>query len=319
MPKRKGFYDNAAADTGLDLVRERNVETLLQPLIEPRRTVQRDLRIDRIRPNPFQARRTFNVAELAQAIQVQGFISRLRVRPDPVDPGYFQLVFGERRLRAAQAAGLVEVPCEIAEHTDAELIEIGLAENIQREDLDPLEEAEAFQVFLDQRGYSIRSLAERIAKDKGYIENRLALLRAPRDVQNMVAARPDTIRAARELAKLPDADARGPLIDGLITGKLNLSAVSAIVREAAADPQTAASIVAARMTGRQAATAQTSGRRQERGDVEQELARDAQLLADAIARWQARATQLNDQQRQQLVRYVEGHLQALEQLMETLR
>lgn len=317
MPKRKGFYDESPADTGLDLLRERNVETLLQPLIEPRRTIQRDLRIDRIRPNPFQARRTFDVTELAQTIRVQGFISRLRVRPDPVDPGYFQLVFGERRLRAAREAGLVEVPCEIAEHTDAELIELGLAENIQREDLDPLEEAEAFQLFLDQRGYSIRSLAERIAKDKGYVENRLALLRAPRDVQQMVAARPDTIRAARELAKLPAAAARQPLIDGLLTGKLNLTTVSAIVREAAADPAAAASIVAARLSSRSAAPAQT--RTRERSEPDQELTREAQLLANTVARWQARAPYLDERQRQQMVQRVEEHLQALEQLMETLR
>ncbi len=319
MPKRKGFYDETPVDSGLDLLRERNVETLLQPLIEPHRTTQRDLRIDRIRPNPFQARRTFDVAELAQVISVQGFISRLRVRPDPHDPGYFQLVFGERRLRAARDAGLVEVPCEIAEHTDAEMIEIGLAENIQREDLDPLEEAEAFQIFLDQRGYSIRSLAERIAKDKGYIENRLALLRAPGDVQHMVAARPDTIRAAREIAKLPAADARRPLIDGLITGKLNLTTVSSIVREAAAVPATAAKVVAARVAGRPEPGTQPPTQRREPVGVEHELARDARVLADTIARWHARAPHVDERQRQQMVQYVEEHLRALEQLTEMLR
>lgn len=319
MPKRKGFYDEAPVDMGLDLQRERNVEKLVQPLIERHRTIQRDLRIDRIRPNPFQARRTFDVAELAQTIRVQGFISRLRVRPDPVDPGYFQLVFGERRLRAAREAGIVEVPCEIAEHSDAELIEIGLTENIQREDLDPLEEAEAFQIFLDQRGYSIRSLAERIAKDKGYIENRLALLRAPQDVQQMVTTRPDTLRAARELAKLPAAAARQPLIDGLISGDLNLTTVSSIVREAAADPATAASVVAARLTDQAAAATPASRRTRKRDDAEQELAREAQLLADTVTRWQARVSHIDAHQRQQMVQYVEHHLQALEQLMERLR
>ena len=319
MPKRKGFYDTAPVDTDLDLQRERNVEKLVQPLIEPHRTIQRDLRIDRIRPNPFQARRSFDVAELAQTIRVQGFISRLRVRPDPIDPGYFQLVFGERRLRAAREAGLVEVPCEIAEHSDAELIEIGLTENVQREDLDPLEEAEAFQRFLDQRGYSIRSLAERIAKDKGYIENRLALLRAPHDVQSMVAARPDTIRAARELAKLPAADARQPLIDGLITGELNLTTVTAIVRDAAADPAAAASIVAARLNGQSIPAASVRPRTRKRADAEQEFAREAELLAQTVARWQAQVPHVDERQRQQMVRYVEQHLQALEQLMETLR
>ena len=319
MPKRKGFYDDAPVDSALDLLRERNVESLLQPLIEPHRTTQRDLRIDRIRPNPFQARRTFDVAELAEVIRVQGFISRLRVRPDPLEPGYFQLVFGERRLRAARAAGLSEVPCEIAEHTDAELIEIGLAENIQREDLAPLEEAEAFQTFLEQRGYSIRGLAERIAKDKGYIENRLALLRAPQDVQQMVATRPDTLRAAREIAKLPGADARRPLIDGVISGNLNLTTVSAIVREALSDPDAAARIVAARVLGRPVQPPQPTRGAMVPPDPASELARDAQLLSATITRWHARAPQLDEAQRQLMVRYVEEHLQALELLTETLR
>ena len=74
------------------------------------------------------------------------------------------------------------IPCEIADHTDSDLIEIGLAENIQRHDLDPLEEARAFQTFIDERGYSIRGLAERIGKDKSYVEDRLKLLQAPDDV-----------------------------------------------------------------------------------------------------------------------------------------
>lgn len=318
MAKRKGFYDQIPADTGLDLLRERNVETLIQPLIESRRSVPRELRLDRIRPNPFQARRTFNVAELAQAIRVQGFTSRLRVRPDPVASGYFQLVFGERRLRAASEAGLIEVPCEIAEHTDAEMVEIGLAENIQREDLDPLEEAEAFQVFLDQRGYSIRSLAERIAKDKGYIENRLALLRAPSDVRMMVEQRPDTIRAAREIAKLEEANARRPLIDGLLTGKLNLSTVNTIVREALADPKQAARIVAEHVAGKPVGQGPVASQRGET-NIERDMARDAQQLTTTVLRWQARVQQLNEQQRQQMLRHVEEHLLALEHLTESLR
>ena len=109
------------------------------------------------------------------------------------------VVYGERRLRAAALAGIETVPCDIAEHTDDDLIEIGLAENIQRRDLNPIEEANAFQHFIDQRGYSIRRLAERIGKDKSYLEGRLALLRAPDDVQTLVAQRPDTLDAARQL------------------------------------------------------------------------------------------------------------------------
>lgn len=148
-------------------------------------------------------------------------MSRLRVRPDPSEDGHFQLVFGERRLRAAKLAGLETVPCEIAEHTDAEMMEIGLAENIQRRDLYPLEEARAFQMFIDEQGYSIRSLAERLGKGKGYIENRLVLLKVPEDVQEMIEERPDTLRAAREIGKLENPEERRKLITSVLDSSLN--------------------------------------------------------------------------------------------------
>ena len=112
------------------------------------------------------------------------------------------------------------------------MIEIGLAENVQRRDLHPLEEAEALRTMIEQRGYSERSLAERIGKDRGYIQNRLALLRAPADVQELVAQRPDTISAARAIAQLPTAEARRPLIEGVASGSLTHRDVLAMVQTA---------------------------------------------------------------------------------------
>jgi len=227
--KRKGGFFATNARPEDEAARQRDVEALM---VE-RRTIPQEIAIDHIVPNPFQARTTFDgLEELADAIRQQGFVSRLRVRPDPARPNSFQLVFGERRLRAAALAGLDTVPCDVAEHTDDELIEIGLAENIQRRDLDPLEEARALQTFLDGRGYSIRRLAERIGKDKSYIEDRLKLLQAPLDVQQMVAARPDTLRAAREIAKLATPAQRAPVIAGVVEGQLSTEGVRAAVRAA---------------------------------------------------------------------------------------
>ena len=228
MPQRKGRGFFGAAPTAEDeAARQREVASLLPP----RRAVIQELPLERIRPNPFQARQRFtNLEELSAAIQAQGFITRLRVRPDPVEDGYFQLAFGERRLRAARLAGLTEVPCEVAEHTDDELFEIGLAENIQRRDLEPLEEARAFHIFIEGRGYSIRRLAERIGKDKSYVQDRLALLRVPEDVQRMIEQRPDTLRIAREIGKLATAEERRPLIDDVTAGRLNTEDVRNIVR-----------------------------------------------------------------------------------------
>jgi ParB family chromosome partitioning protein len=230
-PRKKGFFAEAARPED-DLARQQEVEALLAP----RRTVVQELAVERIRPNPYQARRAFDgLEELAAAIRQQGFVSRLRVRPHPGEQGYFQLVYGERRLRAAALAGLGAVPVEIAEHSDDELIEIGLAENIQRRDLDPLEEANAFRTLLDQRGYSVRRLAERIGKDKSYVEDRLKLLQAPPDVQAMVGQRPDSLRAAREIAKVDDPEARAELIQGVVDGSLSTGAVRNAVKELAAE------------------------------------------------------------------------------------
>ena len=137
MPSRRrgGFFDQEQRIED-ETARRGDLEALMVQ----RPSVPREIGVERIEPNPFQARRSFNgIDELAATIKAHGFTSRLRVRPHPSRPNYFQLVYGERRLKAAKAAGLTEVPCEVADHTDSDLIEVGLAENIQRHDLDPLE------------------------------------------------------------------------------------------------------------------------------------------------------------------------------------
>ena len=237
MPSRKNFMGGGPTVQEQQARRE-SVEALFAPRLAQRRVIAQDIPRARIHSNPFQARTTFDaaeLAELAQAIRELGFTSRLRVRPHPEQDGCFQLVYGERRLRAAALAGLETIPCDVADHTDDDLIEIGLAENIQRRDLNPIEEATALQTFIDQRGYSIRGLAERIGKDKGYVEGRLALLRVPDDVKTLVAQRPDTLDAARQLAKL-DVDERQPIITALSAGTMSSREVRAFVRSVQETP-----------------------------------------------------------------------------------
>jgi ParB family chromosome partitioning protein len=289
MTRRKGFFaqEPQAAD---EAARQREVAALLAP----RRVVVQDLPIERIRPNPFQARRQFSdLEELAATIRTQGFTTRLRVRPDPATPGFFQLAFGERRLRAARLAGLTNVPCEIAEHTDEELLEIGLAENIQRRDLDPLEEAQAFRLFIAERGYSIRRLAERIGKDKSYVDDRLALLRQPADVQAMIAARPDSLRAAREIGRLETAAERAPLIAGVVGGTLNTEDVRAVVRAATTPVPTEGELpatAAARDPAPQPRPARQPGAGQR--DTQARLKQDREILRTILARWREMAPTL---------------------------
>lgn len=200
--------------------------------------IAQDIPVDRISPNPYQPRVDFDVNDLVEGMRVHGFTSRLRVRRDPDHEGAFQLVYGERRLRAAREVGIALIPCDIAIHSDEEMRELALTENLNRADLSPIEEAKAFQLALDA-GYTVRSLAERISKDKGYIENRLAVLKAPSDVQEMVRQREDTLRAAREIAKLPDEEERRPLVAGLLEGSLRKADVTEIVRERLSSAPTA--------------------------------------------------------------------------------
>lgn len=287
MAKRKGFFDHISRPED-DLARMRDIEALLVP----RRIVVQDIPVERIHPNPFQARRVFDgLEELAEAIRVQGFVSRLRIRPDPAQAGFFQLVYGERRLRAAKMAGLTEIPCEITEHTDNEMIEIGLAENIQRRDLAPLEEAQAFQRLIEEQRYSVRSLAQRIGKDRGYIDNRLALLRAPEDVQQMVAQRPDTVRSAREIARLESAADRKPLIDRLVQGQISATEVRHQVDHNLRPPVSS--------------------------NIEQQLDRDLQTINVIFARWTFLVG--NSDHHPLLVGYVEQLLASIETLTESLQ
>ena len=225
--RRSGIQPSSASDDDFAQVLGQ-----VSPQAAAHPVFSQNLPLERIRPNPFQARVNFEgLDELAEVIRVQGFISRLRVRPDPQDEGFFQLVYGERRLRAAKLAGLSQLPCDVSTHTDREMIEIGLAENIQRYDLSPLEEANAFNKFIEEGSYTIRELAERLGKNKDYIAGRLALLRAPQDVQQLVARRPDSVTVARRIAQLKTAEERQPLIEAVLSGTLNKEGVRTIVQQ----------------------------------------------------------------------------------------
>jgi ParB family chromosome partitioning protein len=296
VPKRRGgFFDQQERPEDT-----RARQSDLAAVLTTRRTFPQDIAVDLIEPNPFQARVSFtDIEELAEAMRQHGFTSRLRVRPHPTLPRTFQLLYGERRLRAAQLAGLNVVPCDVADHTDDELIEIGLAENIQRQDLHPLEEARAFQIFIDQRGYSIRRLAERLGKDKSYIEDRLALLRTPQDVQEMVAQRPDTLRAAREIAKLDSPAVRQPLIEGVLTGEITATAL--------------------RERGRETAATATQNKPNLTHNAQQTVERDARTLRTILARWAKLAPEgpsqraLISEQTKALLREVQRLVEQLEQ------
>ena len=180
--------------------------------------------VERISSNPNQPRQTFDadtLQDLAASIREHGILQPVLVRPRA--DGSFQLIAGERRWRAARIAGLREIPAIVEAFDDEAALEIAIIENLQREDISPLEEAEMFERMTTQHGYSLRKLAQKLGKDKGYVENRLRLADAPPEVRELVATRSDTLSAAYELMKVSDPRTRRRLAGQVARGELSLA------------------------------------------------------------------------------------------------
>jgi ParB family transcriptional regulator, chromosome partitioning protein len=211
------------------LAEERDLSPTIISLISPEGSERpagvRMIPLDRIEPNPDQPRMHFDedaLAELAASIREHGVLQPVLVRPAPGKHHHYQLVAGERRWRASRAAGQAEIPALIEQLDDDTALEIGLIENLQREDLSPLEEALMYERMVSDHGYSVRKLAQKIGKDKGYVENRLRLADAPTEIKQLVSLRKDTISHAYELLKIEDPKRRRKLAEQVARGELSL-------------------------------------------------------------------------------------------------
>ncbi len=181
------------------------------------------LSVDRIESNPGQPRTVFDegaLSELAASIKEHGVLQPILVRP--LGENRYQLIAGERRWRATREAGIATIPALVEEIDDDTALEISIIENLQREDLSPLEEATMFDRMVREHGYSIRKLAEKLGKDKGYLENRLRLADAPEEIRELVSLRKDTVSHAYELLKVQDPKKRKRLAAQVASGELSL-------------------------------------------------------------------------------------------------
>ncbi|MGF1660277.1 MAG: ParB/RepB/Spo0J family partition protein [Rubrimonas sp.] len=163
--------------------------------------------IERIRPNPNQPRKRFDEEDLdslAASIRARGVVQPLIVRPDPADPSCFQIVAGERRWRAAQRAQLHELPVIVREMTDSDVLEVAIVENIQRADLNPIEEAAGFAQLVERFGHTQEQLGEALGKSRSYIANALRLLTLPDEVIAMTRDGRLSAGHARALITAPD-------------------------------------------------------------------------------------------------------------------
>jgi ParB/RepB/Spo0J family partition protein len=194
-------------------------------LIESRATHAqiREVPVDRILPNRAQPRLSYDeesLTELADSIREHGVLQPILVRPVG---SQFELIAGERRWRASRMAERETIPAIVAEFDEQTALEVSIIENLQREDVSPLEEAAMFRKMTDQFGYSVRQLAQKVGKDKGYVENRLRLTDAPADVRELLSVRKDTISHAYELMKVGDERKRRRLAKRVMAGDLTLA------------------------------------------------------------------------------------------------
>ena len=198
------------------------VISLLSREGSPRMAV-RFIAVDRIDPNPDQPRMSWDedaLAELSASVKEHGVLQPILVRP--LEAGRYQLIAGERRWRASRAAELDQIPAIIEDIDDETALEIAIIENLQREDLSPLDEAVMYDRMVTDHGYSVRKLAQKLGKDKGYIENRLRLADAPPEVKQLVSLRKDTLSHAYELLKVRDERKRRRLAGQVARGELSL-------------------------------------------------------------------------------------------------
>ena len=184
-----------------------------------------------IEPNREQPRKQFDeeaLAELSDSIAQHGVLQPLLVRPMP-DGGY-QLVAGERRWRASRMAGLTEVPVVIRDLTDAQVAELALVENLQRENLNPLEEANGYKELSDKFGYTQEKISEIVGKSRPSIANALRLLNLPGDVQEMVSEGSLSMGHARAILSLPDDKMKTDLAKLVIANDLSVRETERIAR-----------------------------------------------------------------------------------------
>jgi len=191
---------------------------------------QRMVSISQVKSSPLNPRKDFRedeLAELSESIRTKGLVQPIIVRPDPNAAGDFEIVAGERRWRAAQKAGIHTVPVIVRELTDKELLELAIIENVQRQDLNAIEEASGYRELIERFAYSQEQLSEIIGKSRSHVANTMRLLKLPVGVQALVQQGSLSAGHARALIGREDAES---LAHRIVEQALNVREVEAIVQ-----------------------------------------------------------------------------------------
>jgi ParB family chromosome partitioning protein len=207
-------------------------------LSEPPSTANEELRevdIDLIEPNNVQPRTRFDetqLEELAQSIKTNGVVQPILVRK--TNGGRYQIVAGERRWRAAQRAGLQRIPSVIRDVPDDKMLELALIENIQRQELNAIEEAYAYKRLIETFNLTQETVAQRVGRDRTFVTNYLRLLRLPEDIQLLVEESKLSMGHARALLGIDDADKQREIARGIIERSLSVRDTERTVKRIAA-------------------------------------------------------------------------------------
>lgn len=193
--------------------------------------------IELIGPNPRNPRRTFGeeeLADLAQSIREHGIVQPVVVRPAPGQPGRYEIIAGERRWRAAQRAGVAEIPIIRRDVDDRVALEIAIIENVQRADLNPVEEALGYQQLMEDHGYTQADLGQVIGKSRSHVANTLRLLKLPAEIREMVVNGALSAGHARTLVTAADPAA---LAKRIVEGGLSVRQAEALAQAPQASPR----------------------------------------------------------------------------------
>ena len=207
------------------------IPTTLEP---PPPAAPTELDVDRLQPNPDQPRTTMDDArldELSRSIEVSGVIQPIVVRP--LDDDRFEIVAGERRWRAAQRAGLHHVPVVVRDVSDEKLLQVALVENLQRENLNPIEEAEGYRQLITQHGLTQDAVAKAVGKDRATVANYVRLLQLPSEVQAELGSGRMAMGHARALLGLDDGAAQRRAAREVVARGLSVRETEALVRRLA--------------------------------------------------------------------------------------
>lgn len=193
-----------------------------------------ELKLEDIRPNPFQPRTEFDeeaLNELAASIKAIGIVQPITVRA--VENGKFEIIAGERRFRASKLAGLATIPAYIRKTEDESLLELALIENIQREDLNAIEVAISYQRLLDECKLTQDALSERVGKKRATISNYLRLLKLPAQIQLAIRDKKISMGHARAIVNIEDPDTQFMIFEQILKYDFSVRKVEEIVRELA--------------------------------------------------------------------------------------